>query len=49
VAKRNGFTSVPKVVYSGFLSNAELDVALQGYADGTITFDQIVQKIVKKP
>lgn len=46
VAQRNGLAFIPKVVYSGFLSNAELDAALQGYADGTLTFDQIVQRVV---
>ncbi len=49
VAKKNSFTSIPKLVYSGFLSNAELDAALQGYTDGTLTFDQIIQRIVKTP
>ncbi|GMU25840.1 MAG: hypothetical protein AMXMBFR16_07450 [Candidatus Uhrbacteria bacterium] len=49
VAKKNGFASVPKLVYSGFLANSELDAALQGYKDGTLTFDQIVQQIVKTP
>lgn len=49
VAKRNGFDSIPKIVYSGFLSNAELDAALQGYTDGTLTFDQIVQQVVRTP
>lgn len=47
VVKKNGFPSAPKVVYRGFLSNAELDAALQGYQEGTLTFDQIVQQVVK--
>jgi hypothetical protein len=49
VAKKNGCTSNPKLVYSGFLSNIELDSALQNYRDGALTFDQIIQQIVKKP
>lgn len=49
VAKKNGFASVPKLVYSGFLSNEELDAALQKYKEGSLTFDEIVQQIVKTP
>jgi len=47
VAKKNGSTSIPKITYTGFLSNAELDAALQDYREGALTFDQIVQQIVK--
>jgi hypothetical protein len=49
VAKKNGFTSIPKLCYSGFISNDKLDKALQDYTDGVLTFDQIVQQIVKHP
>lgn len=49
VAKKNSLVSVPKLVYNGFLSNTELDAALQGYKNGNLTFDQIIQQIVKTP
>lgn len=49
VAKKNSFASAPKLVYNGFISNAELDEALQGYKDGTLTFDDIIQKVIKMP
>jgi hypothetical protein len=49
VTKKNNFASAPRLVYSGFLSNAQLDAALQDYKDGTLPFDQIVQQIVKAP
>ncbi len=47
VAKKNNFVSIPKLIYEGFLSNADLDMALQKYTNNTLTFDQIVQQIVK--
>lgn len=49
VSRKNAFINVPKLTYSGFLSNAELDFALQGYTNGTLSFDQVVQQIVKIP
>jgi len=49
VAKKNNFASVPKLVYGGFLSNIELNAALQGYENGTLTFDNIIQKVIKVP
>lgn len=47
VAKKNNFNCRPKLVYSGFLSNTELDLALQKYINGTLNLDQMIQQIVK--
>lgn len=49
VARKNNFSSIPKLAYTGFLSNAELDSALQKYTDGSLTFDQVVEQIIKIP
>lgn len=47
VVRKNNFSCVPKLIYTGFLSNIELDSALQKYSEGLLTFDQIVEQIVK--
>lgn len=45
VAKKNNITSIPKLIYSGFVSNKDLDSVLNKYADGLLSFDQIVEVI----
>ena len=49
VARKNNFACIPKLTYNGFLSNLELDSALQKYTEGALAFDQIVQQVVKIP
>jgi len=47
VARKNNLICVPKLTYTRFLSNAEMDSALQKYTDDSFTFEQIIEQIVK--
>lgn len=47
VARKNNFGCIPKLKYGGFINNVELDSALQKYTDATLSFDQIVEQIIK--
>lgn len=47
VARKNNLPCVPKLTYAGFLSNADMDSALRKYTDGTLTFEQMIEQIVR--
>jgi len=48
VAVRNKWTEIPKLMMSGFLTNTELDLALKNYTEEKMSFDEMIEKIVKK-
>ncbi len=47
LANKNSWTEVPKLKISGFLTNAELDLALRDFTEEKMSFDEIIAKIVK--
>jgi hypothetical protein len=49
VAIKNGMPCTPKLTVEGFLTNRTLDEALEGYTNGSLSFDQIIETIVKIP
>ena len=48
VAIKNKLTTVPKLTYNGFVSNSELESALQEYTMGKMSFNEVVE-IIKRP
>lgn len=48
VAVKNNWIEIPKLTMSGFLTNIELELAFKNYTEEKMTFDEMIEKIVKK-